>query len=74
MGNLIWEDNFNTFNTNIWNPITGNGCEIGLCGWGNVELEYYSENNISIEKYVFFTLPRFFTHVIGNEHFFLALL
>lgn len=48
VGELIWEDNFDTFNTSIWNPINGNGCEIGLCGWGNAELEYYSENNISV--------------------------
>jgi len=48
-GELIWEDNFDTFDTNVWNSITGNGCEIGLCGWGNAELEYYTPDNISIE-------------------------
>ena len=52
VGDLIWEDNFETFNTDIWNPISGNGCEIGLCGWGNQELEYYREDNISIEDIV----------------------
>ncbi|WP_051477532.1 Ig-like domain-containing protein [Aquimarina pacifica] len=50
IGNVLWEDNFDTFNTDIWNPIEGDGCEIGLCGWGNAELEYYSPNNISIES------------------------
>ncbi|WP_344924118.1 carbohydrate-binding protein [Aquimarina addita] len=50
IGEVIWEDNFNTFNTDIWNPIEGDGCDIGLCGWGNAELEYYRGNNITIES------------------------
>lgn len=50
VGNLIWEDNFNTLNSSIWNADVGNGCEIGLCGWGNAELEYYREENLSIES------------------------
>ena len=49
IGDLIWGDNFNTFNQEVWNPINGNGCEIGLCGWGNAELEYYTPDNITIE-------------------------
>ena len=49
VGNLIWEDNFNTLNTDIWNIDVGNGCEIGLCGWGNAELQYYRNENLSIE-------------------------
>ncbi|MEO0472105.1 MAG: glycoside hydrolase family 16 protein, partial [Bacteroidota bacterium] len=49
IGTLLWEDNFNSFNTNIWTPDVGDGCDIGLCGWGNAELEYYSPNNVSIE-------------------------
>lgn len=49
VGNLLWGDNFDTFNEDVWNPISGDGCEIGLCGWGNEELEYYTPNNITIE-------------------------
>jgi len=49
IGDLIWSDEFNTFNTNIWNADVGNGCEIGLCGWGNAELEYYRPENLTIE-------------------------
>ncbi|NJO88015.1 MAG: family 16 glycosylhydrolase, partial [Chloroflexia bacterium] len=48
VGNVIWEENFNTFNTDIWTPIVGDGCAIGLCGWGNAELEYYSSDNVYI--------------------------
>ncbi len=49
IGNVIWEDNFDTLNTDIWNPNEGDGCDIGLCGWGNAELQSYSANNVSIE-------------------------
>ena len=49
IGELLWGDNFDTFNQEVWNPINGDGCEIGLCGWGNAELEYYTPDNITIE-------------------------
>ncbi|GGY74026.1 hypothetical protein GCM10011613_19200 [Cellvibrio zantedeschiae] len=48
IGNLLYEENFNTLDTSVWNLVDGDGCEIGLCGWGNQELEYYSPNNLSI--------------------------
>jgi beta-glucanase (GH16 family) len=48
VGPLLWEDNFNTLNTDHWNVIEGDGCP-GLCGWGNQELEYYQDDNVSIE-------------------------
>jgi len=50
VGAVIWEDNFDSLNLNIWNPNEGNGCEIGLCGWGNQELQYYHGNNVAIEE------------------------
>jgi beta-glucanase (GH16 family) len=40
---LIWEDNFDSFNKNKWTKIEGNGCP-ELCGFGNNELQYYSGN------------------------------
>ncbi|MDO3381281.1 di-heme oxidoredictase family protein [Gilvimarinus algae] len=51
VGQLLWEDNFNSLNTEHWNVIEGNGCQLGpnLCGWGNQELEYYQGDNVSIE-------------------------
>ncbi|RYZ95371.1 MAG: glycoside hydrolase family 16 protein, partial [Moraxellaceae bacterium] len=48
IGNLLYEENFNTLDSSVWNSVDGDGCEIGLCGWGNQELEYYSPNNLSI--------------------------
>jgi beta-glucanase (GH16 family) len=49
-GALLWSEEFNgpTLDSNLWTPTNGNGCEIGLCGFGNAELEYYSPANVSI--------------------------
>ena len=49
IGNLLFEDNFNSVNPDSWNQIEGDGCAIGLCGWGNQELQWYSADNLSIE-------------------------
>ena len=49
VGNLLWEENFDDLDPDIWSIDEGNGCEIGLCGWGNQELEYYSSDNVFIE-------------------------
>lgn len=48
VGPLLWEDDFDTLNTQYWNVIEGDGCP-NLCGWGNQELEYYQGDNVSIE-------------------------
>lgn len=45
---ILWEENFNSFDSNIWNSDIGNGCPDN-CGWGNQELEYYKSENISIQ-------------------------
>ncbi len=49
VGQLLWEDNFDTFDTTVWTPDVGDGCDIGLCGWGNQELQWYAEDNVSIQ-------------------------
>jgi beta-glucanase (GH16 family) len=48
VGTVIWQENFNNLDTSIWNIDTGDGCNIGLCGWGNAELEYYNRSNVYI--------------------------
>ena len=49
---LVWKDDFTepVLNTNSWNYVVGNGCP-DLCGFGNNELEYYTDrpNNIRLE-------------------------
>ncbi|MDB5257891.1 MAG: glycoside hydrolase family 18 [Chitinophagaceae bacterium] len=48
---LTWSDEFNgtSLDQSKWNYQTGDGCP-GNCGWGNNELEYYtnSTNNVSV--------------------------
>ncbi len=54
---LVWEDNFEgeanqTIDTNKWSFDIGNGCETAAgCGWGNAELEYYTDetDNVSLD-------------------------
>jgi beta-glucanase (GH16 family) len=51
---LVWEERFNknTINAQTWTYDLGDGCDQDLCGWGNSELEYYtnSPKNARIEK------------------------
>jgi hypothetical protein len=55
IGQLLWSEEFNgnSVNTGVWNLQDGNGCQIGLCGYGNAELQYYSPNNASIANVPF---------------------
>lgn len=52
-GNLVWSDEFttSTVDASKWSYQTGDGCP-NLCGWGNSELEYYtnSSNNVYIDN------------------------
>jgi beta-glucanase (GH16 family) len=50
IGNVIWEDNFESLNPDYWNIDIGDGCEEDLCGWGNQELQNYQEDNVYIEE------------------------
>ena len=49
VGNLLWEDNFDSLNPDTWSVDIGDGCDQGLCGWGNQELQWYAESNTYIE-------------------------
>ena len=48
VGEVIWEENFNALDADVWNIDVGDGCDQGICGWGNQELQWYSEDNVSI--------------------------
>lgn len=41
---LVWADEFNNgpLDATAWSHQNGDGCDINLCGWGNNELEYYT--------------------------------
>jgi beta-glucanase (GH16 family) len=49
---LVWHDEFDstTLNPLFWTYEIGDGCANGNCGWGNAELEWYtnSTNNVRI--------------------------
>lgn len=50
---MIWSDEFDEaeLDASKWECIVGDGCDVGLCGWGNNELEVYTKDskNIRIE-------------------------
>ena len=47
---LVWEDTFDgdALDTGNWDVQTGNGVEEGIPGWGNNELQYYQEDNVTV--------------------------
>lgn len=44
---LIWSDEFDgtELNTADWNFELGDGCDLGICGWGNNEPQIYTDSN-----------------------------
>ncbi|MEM7755310.1 MAG: carbohydrate-binding protein [Planctomycetota bacterium] len=49
---LVWSDEFDTFDTNTWEPLTGDGSQFGIPGWGNNELQWYTgrAENVRVEN------------------------
>jgi len=49
---LIWSDEFDTFDTNTWTPLIGDGSQFGIPGWGNNELQWYTgrAENVRVEN------------------------
>lgn len=47
---LVWSDEFNSgaLDTTKWGYQVGNGSAYGVAGWGNNELEYYTDNNENV--------------------------
>ncbi|WP_337245561.1 glycoside hydrolase family 16 protein [Luteimonas sp. gir] len=50
----VWQENFDgpSIDGNTWTYDVGTGCQIGLCGWGNAEMQYYTSRpeNARIEN------------------------
>ena len=44
---LVWSDEFEgtTLNAANWTYEIGNGCDVGICGWGNNELQLYTNSS-----------------------------
>jgi beta-glucanase (GH16 family) len=49
---LIWADEFTGTSLDLtkWSIQTGDGCQEGICGWGNNELQYYQASNITVSN------------------------
>ncbi|MCQ2593003.1 MAG: family 16 glycosylhydrolase [Treponema sp.] len=49
---LVWSDEFsgNKLDSTKWDYQIGTGSQYGLNGWGNDELQYYTEENVSVKK------------------------
>lgn len=45
--NLIWSDEFDAdeISMDVYNYEIGDGCNVGICGWGNNELQRYSSDS-----------------------------
>ncbi len=67
---LIWQDEFNenSLNTSIWNYETGDGCDKGICGWGNNELQWYTGNNARIEENEYLVITALKQDSNGKEY------
>ncbi|MCV9387256.1 carbohydrate-binding protein [Reichenbachiella ulvae] len=66
--NLLWSDEFNgnSLDTNVWDFALGDGCAEGICGWGNQELQTYTNQNTSVANgYLSITARR--ENVDGKE-------
>ncbi|MFT5085287.1 MAG: beta-glucanase (GH16 family) [Lentisphaeria bacterium] len=50
VGSLLWEDNFDEFNSAYWSKMSGDGCTLSNCGWGNEELQSYSTDLVYVEE------------------------
>ena len=45
--NLVWSDEFDgtEIDPSKWSYDIGDGCDRGICGWGNNELQYYTDRS-----------------------------
>lgn len=48
---LFWNDEFegSALNSAFWTPEIGNGCSVGICGWGNNELQVYTDKSENVK-------------------------
>ncbi|MFA0961126.1 family 16 glycosylhydrolase [Roseivirga sp. BDSF3-8] len=49
---LVWNDEFDGASLDLtkWEPMIGDGCQEGICGWGNNELQYYQSENAVVNN------------------------
>ncbi len=49
---LVWADEFEgpSLDPAKWSAQTGDGCDLGICGWGNNERQWYRAANATVEN------------------------
>jgi beta-glucanase (GH16 family) len=49
---IVWGDEFigSSLDLTKWSYQVGDGCQEGICGWGNNELQYYQQSNITLSN------------------------
>ncbi|HEY0654341.1 MAG TPA: family 16 glycosylhydrolase [Chryseosolibacter sp.] len=49
---VVWGDEFENTSLDLtkWSYQIGDGCQEGICGWGNNELQYYKESNVTVSN------------------------
>ncbi len=49
---LVWQDDFDgeDLDSGKWSVQVGDGCDLGICGWGNDELQWYQRENVSVSE------------------------
>lgn len=49
---VVWGDEFENTSLDLakWSYQVGDGCMEGICGWGNNELQYYKETNVTLSN------------------------
>lgn len=49
---LVWSDEFDsgTLDQAKWSIQVGDGCDLGICGWGNNELQWYQGANVAVSN------------------------
>lgn len=49
---VVWADEFDAPSLDLskWSYQVGDGCQEGICGWGNNELQYYKESNVTLSN------------------------
>jgi beta-glucanase (GH16 family) len=48
---LVWSDEFDgaELDTTKWEIQLGDGCDLGICGWGNAEFQNYTAENLAVD-------------------------